>query len=444
MSNQTPETTEVNSTSTEDKAQSPAFKTLMRNRNFRSLWLAQVVSDFGDGLTNIALLFLINSLTGSAAAIATMFVVLTIPQVTIGLVAGVYVDRLDRKKIMIFSDLTRGLLVLALIFAGSRDLLWLMFVIAFLQASVGTFFTPARAALLPNIVPADTLLSANSLSQVSRIIFGLLGTAAAGLLIGAFGLYWPAFLVDALTFFASMLLVSRIVAQTRAKGVNTEATARAIFAQLVDGIKLVVRTRTLLGTLVAAGVAMLGVGAVNVLLVPLIVNDLHVSPAWFGAVEFAQTSSMVLSGGLVAILARRLKPTGMLSTSMVVLGVVIASLSLVTDVWHILVILFAAGWAVTPMQASIATIMQTYVDDNLRGRTAASLNTMISTASLVSMGAAGVLASAIGVRTVFVAGGALVIVAGIASALVFRGIVQTRQNKPQAAIAGESLSGGTV
>src|SRR6476646_2699414 len=111
--------------------QTESVKSILKNRNFRYIWSAQLISDFGDSLTNVALLFLINSLTGSAAAVATMFIVLTVPQVTFGLVAGVYVDRLDRKRIMIMSDLARGFLVLGFALVGSRDLIWLLYSIAF-------------------------------------------------------------------------------------------------------------------------------------------------------------------------------------------------------------------------------------------------------------------------------------------------------------------------
>src|SRR6476660_5322653 len=140
--------------------QAVGFRDLMKNRNFRFLWLGQVISDFGDSLTNLALLFLINKLTGSTAALATMLIVLTVPQITFGLVAGVYVDRLDRKRIMIVSDLLRGLLVLGFVPVASPNLGWLLYVVAFVQASIGTRFTPARSALLPNIVPAAGLMAA--------------------------------------------------------------------------------------------------------------------------------------------------------------------------------------------------------------------------------------------------------------------------------------------
>jgi MFS family permease len=424
--------------------QAAGLRGLLKNRNFKFLWLGQIISDFGDSLTMLTLLILVNALTGSTAAIATMFIVLTIPQITIGLVAGVYVDRLDRKQIMILSDLVRGVLVLGFILVDSADKLWLLYLLGFLQASVGTLFTPARSALIPGIVPRADLMSANSVAQVSRIIFGLLGTAGAGVMVGVFQSFWPAFVLDAVTFFVSVLLVSRIVSPAREAVPDSTGGVKAVFAQLADGMRIIRHSSALAGTLVAAGVLMLGIGAVNVLMVPLIVNDLKVPVTWFAGVEFAQTSAMVLSGSFVAIIAARLKPANIVSVTMLVIGLAVAALSLVTDIWHLIPILFVVGWMVTPLQGSIATLVQTSVSDSLRGRISGALNTVISTSSLVSMGLAGVLATMIGVRSVFVLSGVIIVAAGLASAWVFRKGAKPARTSEDTAPAGMSLSTGVT
>jgi MFS family permease len=387
---------------------------------FRLLWLAQVISDFGDSLTNLALLIFVNQVTGSTAALATMAIALALPQVTFGLLAGVYVDRWNRKRVMIGADLLRGLLVLGFVGATLTDQLWLMFVIGFVQASIGTFFTPARGALMPHLVPRQGLLAANSLTQMSRIVAGVAGTAAAGAVIGLAGLVWPVFLVDALTFLVSALLVSRIVAPPQAAAPATAGHPRAIFAQLGDGLKVIAGSRVLKGTLLALGVTMLGLGAVNVLIVPLIVNDLQVPTTWFGAIELAQTSSMILSGGLVAMLAARLKAPTIVSLSLILLGGLTALISLVNGVWSLMLLLFVIGWVITPLQASVATIMQTAVDNELRGRIGAAMNTVMSAANLISMALAGAFGVFVGVRNVFVLAGLAAVLAGLAAAWVFR------------------------
>jgi len=130
-------------------------------RDFRFVWVAQMISDLGDGLTNLALLLVVNALTGSTAALALMAIVLAVPPVTIGLLAGVYVDRLDRRRVMLAADALRVLIVLGFIVVRSADQVWVLYLLGFLEATVGTFFTPARMALVPTIVPKDGLLAAN-------------------------------------------------------------------------------------------------------------------------------------------------------------------------------------------------------------------------------------------------------------------------------------------
>lgn len=410
---------------------------VLKMRDFRLLWLGQIVSNFGDSLTSLSLLILINHLTGSTAALATMTIVLAIPQVTFGLLAGVYVDRWDRKRVMIISDVLRGIIVLGFIFAAQTEQIGWLYVLGFIQAAIGTFFNPARMAVIPNVVPASGLLAANSLGQLSQIVFNLLGTAAAGVIIGATGLFWPAFTIDALTFFISALLISRVIVASR-QTTQQAGNPRAILRQLFDGIRLIFRNRILVGVLTAAAVAMLGLGAVNVLFVPLLVNDLKVPETWFGAVELAQVSSMVLSAGIVALLASRFEPTRIISLGMLMLGVLIGLVYFAQSIWAIIAILFAVGWIMTPLQASIATLIQTLVPDEVRGRIGASLSTLISTANLLSMAFAGVFGDAIGIREVFVLSGIITMLAGIASAWVFKGTTAIAERQPEAAIAVSS------
>lgn len=407
--------------------QKMGFKEVLKIRDFRLLWLGQVISNFGDSLTGLAVLLLINRLTdGSVSAIAFGAIVQAIPQLTFGLLAGVYVDRMDRKRIMIISDLLRGAMVLCFILVTSQELLWLIYLITFTQAAIGVFFNPARTAYMARVVPKEGLLSANSLSQTSRIIAGVAGTAAAGGLIGAVDLYWPVFGIDSLTFFISAIFITRIVTKSRAKEAEVAKGTGVVFNQLKEGLKLISSSRLLSGTVVAMGITMLGLGAVNILLVPFVVNDLQIAETWFAALEGSQTLSMVLSGALVATLASRFKPTNIVSMGLGLLGVSVGLISMVTGVWGLMLVFFLVGWFLTPIQASLVTLIQTEVSDEVRGRASAALNTMSQTSNVTSMAVAGALADWIGVRQVFFLSGIITLLAGLASAWVFRGYGEER------------------
>ena len=406
-----------------------SMRDVLSIRNFRFLWFGQMVSDFGDALTQLTLVLFVNRVTdGDTAAIAYLLIAFGIPMAVVGPIAGVFVDRWDRKRIMIWSDILRGLLSLAFIVAAWQRNLWLVYGIAFLLSIVGTFFTPARGAVIPNIVPENGLLTANSLAQTSFVIIRVLGIAAAGFIVGQFAVFWPIFALDALTFFVSVLFIIQVAVPAREPTAATEstplrATVAAVLADLRVGITTIAESRILIGALVGITITMLGLGAVGVLMAPLLVNEMGLSETWFGALELAQTVGMVLSGVAVAGLAARFRPTTLITGGLVGLGIGVTLLSTVGAVWHFFPLMFLIGLMVTPINSSLATLMQTEVADELRGRIGSSLNALMQVSSMVSLFAAGTVAAWIGTRSVFALGGAITVVAGVAAALIFRGQV---------------------
>jgi MFS family permease len=387
--------------------------------NYRFLWSGQVISNFGDSLTNLGLLILVNELTGSTAALALMAIVIGLPKVIFGMLAGVYVDRIDRKRIMVWSDVIRAVVVLGFMMVTTESLLWLLYAIAFTQSSIGTLFNPARNAIIPNIVPANGLMSANALIQTSALLVGVLGAGTAGLIIGVFDTYTPIFLIDSLTFLVSALLITRLQLDLPAVPLGQQESTAKVWHQLTEGVQILFSNRLLSGTLVAAGVAMLGLGAINILMVPFLVDDLKLPETWFGAVQFAQVSAMVISSVFVAAIARRFLPTQIITTNLAVVGVIVAAVATVTNIWPLFVLLFVLGLVMTPLQAAISTILQTAVEDNMRGRVAGALDTLVQSATLLSMAFAGIFGDLMGIRETFVLGGMVVVLSAVAAGRVF-------------------------
>ena len=388
------------------------LRELLRNKNFRWLWLGQIISNYGDSLAGLALMILVNKLTGSTTALATLIIFMVLPQVTVGMLAGVFVDRWNRRRTMIISDVLRGILVLGFLLVRTADDLYLMYGLAFAQATVGVFFSPARMALLANIVDEDDLLAANSISQTSRLLFGLLGTASAGVIIGLQGDFSLIFILDSLTFFLSAFFTARVEVANAVK-TQAQATARVIWAEMMVGLQIIFSSRILVGVLITASIVMLGMGAVNVLFVPLVINELGVPETWFGAIEGAQVAGMVLGGVATALLAARLRPTFIISLGLLALGVGMGAVAAAQTAWHVMLIMLPVGLALTPAQAAMATLSQTSVEDALRGRAGGALQTMVGAANITSMALAGLLADSLGVRTVFLLAGGLAFLAGL-------------------------------
>ena len=393
------------------------MRELFRLRDFRVFWSALSISAFGDALTSLALLLSAQQITGSTAAVALTAIAIALPSLLFGMIAGVYVDRWNRKRIAVLSDSIRAFLVLAFLLVDSPDRMWLLYVVAFAQAAIGIFDEPAKSALIPEIVGVDKLLGANSLSMTSRIVAGVVGTGCAGLVAGLAGTVAPVYVIDGATFAVSALLMSRLRLSGVAPGASSE---HHFWAQLGQGLALLRSSRPLRGVLVGATVVMLGLGAVNVLLVPFVVGTLQISATWFGALEASQVAAMVMAGALVAALAKALRPPTMVVLGLGGAGVVVAGMAAATSVWHLMALLFLVGWFVAPAQAGISTIFQTEAPPELLGRAAASLSTAVTAASVTSMALAGAAAAVIGVRGVFVVGGALTALAALLAAFLFR------------------------
>jgi MFS family permease len=179
-------------------------------------------------------------------------------------------------------------------------------------------------------------------------------------------------------------------------------------------------SRPLRAVLISMSVTMLGLGAVNVLFVPLLIDELMVSEAFFGAIEASHVAGMVISGTVVAVLATRLRAPTLVSLGLVGVGVFIGAVSGATAVWQIMVILFFVGLSVGPVQAGASTLSQTLIEDSMRGRVGGALNTLLSGANVLSMGLAGVAAAAIGTRNVFLAAGILCALSGVLALWLFR------------------------
>jgi len=395
---------------------------LLRLPDFRRLYLAQAVSDVGDGMTYLALFLLVLDQTGSTAALALMSILVALPPVTIGLFAGAWADRSDRRRIMIVSDSLRAVVVLGLVPAALAGALPVVFLLAAVQAVIGTFFSPARTALVPRVVPAEGLLAANSLGQMTRMVAGVIGAGVTGVIAGVAGVAWPVFVVDAATFIVSVLLVLGVSRELGKPEAATKASiaARGMGGAVLDGLRLIARSAPLVAALGGVAVTMLGVGAINVLFIPFLVDELAASPAWAGPIEAAQTIAMVLAGGLLAGLAPRLGVPRLFVGGLVGLSACIALLAVVPGPLFLLLVTFGAGAFTMPVQATTMTIVQGSTTDGTRGRVAGALNAAIQTASIGSMAAAGILADVIGIRWVFALGGAITLVAAVTAWALFR------------------------
>ncbi|MGQ0762921.1 MAG: MFS transporter [Acidobacteriota bacterium] len=201
---------------------------LRKNRQFRMLWLGQVVSQMGDWFDTIAVYTLALQLTGSSRSVALIMVARFLPSVVMGPLSGVVADRFSRRSIMIASDIMRALVVLGFLFVRRPDQMWLVYVLTVLQLAFSAFFEPAKTAAIPSIVSDRELLPANAIASVTWSIMLTTGAAIGGVVTGLFGTN-AAFVLDSLTFVASAILISRVRFPKRPAREKTKLTvAKAV------------------------------------------------------------------------------------------------------------------------------------------------------------------------------------------------------------------------
>ncbi len=180
---------------------------LRSNRNFRLLFVGQTISQLGDWFNAVAVYALLLDLTGSATAVAGMLIVQFLPVAIVGPIAGVVVDRVNRRHLMIVADAVRGILILGLLLVRRADQVWIAYVVMAFTVGASAFFEPARTATIPNITSAAELLPANALAAATWSAMLAIGASIGGLVTAVAGRN-VAFLVNALSFFASAVFIA--------------------------------------------------------------------------------------------------------------------------------------------------------------------------------------------------------------------------------------------
>jgi MFS family permease len=420
----------------EHNGEQASFVDVLRNRDFLALWLGQIVSQIGDSFTFLALLITVNRLTGSTVAMGLMMVSLTLPQLLFSFLAGVVVDRVDRKWVMIVSDLLRGVCVLAFLTVHTAEQVYVFYIVGFLLSSVGVFFSPAKTAMIPRIIKDDQrLLSANALSQTIRVVALLIGPALAGFAIAWLGAT-VAFVVDSLTYFVSALAIASIRTSGRTVDESRMGVAM-VWRRLAEGFSYTLHNSTILGIIITLLVAFLGVGAIEVLFVPYLQGEFGSGAEGVGFVQAAQGLGMLVGSVIVGNLAARFRLTRIIAWTIALLGIAIVACGLASRFMIIPMTTFIAGLSLAPLNASLSTLMQVTVPDDKLGRVGSVVDTTVTVSYLVSMGGAAFLAGALGIRAVFVGAG-LVTVLSVLPALTMMREPGARPPRPPESVGQPS------
>ena len=259
-----------------NSSESIGYRALIRgNRNFRLLWVGQIISLLGDWFNFVASASLIAILTQSGFAVGSLFVVRMLAPFFVSPIAGVVADRYNRKHILIVTDLARAVAAFGFLFVRSADDVWLLYVLTAIQLGISGFFFPTRNVILPDIVSSQGLGAANALGSATWSVMLALGAAIGGIVSGAWGIY-PAFVIDGLTFLLSAAFIARIKLDVEPVLAASDKTMGAAFKEYFDGLRYLGRHPDTLVIALHKGASALMMGSGSQVAMVTIAKDIFV------------------------------------------------------------------------------------------------------------------------------------------------------------------------
>jgi MFS transporter, DHA3 family, macrolide efflux protein len=410
-------------TATTVAVQAPSMFAVFRKRDFSLLWVAQLVSTIGSSLTDLAAGILVFRITGSALSVGLMLLATALPTLVVGLLAGVFVDRYDRKKIMIAADLIRfGLVATIPFFIGVNYIL--LYVIVAINSGLKQFFDPAEESVLPDIASDEELAAANSFLSISSFGSTAVGFAAAGLLASQFDIEW-AFWIDSVTFLVSAACI--VFVTIRPMPDAGASSVGIVVANLKEGIGYLFRTPILRSLFAVGAPTFFAVGLWNVLLLPFAIRALGANEFQYGIQEGVTSVGFVIASLLFARYADRLREGTWLILGLTLCGVIGILYGLAPTIFaglgHDPVIVIAialvalSGFMNAPASIARRLLIQRSVPREMRGRVFSGFFVARDVVMVIGILAAG-LADVIPVATLVVAASLVFLSAGVLAQLM--------------------------
>jgi MFS family permease len=409
------------------RARGHPYVRLALDARFAAYWLAQTISLFGDRLHQVALAVLVYAVTNSPLATGLVFLAATLPNILLGPIAGTFVDRWEHKAVMIWSDLIRAALVIAIPFAAQANVLY-VYPLVFLITAVSLFFRPAKVALLPRIVAADDVMAANSATWTADTLADIIGFPIAGLFVAFLG---PAaadlglaFFADSATYVLSALLlvgvsVAPMVRDTAPRAGNA---LRNFFEELVAGWRFLRGKAALMQNTLISALAQMTVGvtlALTVVYARDVLDGTYIAyPGNFAALETAIGVGNLIGGLAVGVIGARLKKGWLVVGGFIVMGLAVIVMGLTGNVLVALAAALVIGIANLVYIIPTQTIFMEITPIELMGRVVAFRSTLVFGSMTLAMGIAGVLAESVPVGLVIAGFGGLTLLGGLVGALL--------------------------
>lgn len=370
------------------------------NRNFFLLWQGQLVSVFGDALYSMALGFWVLQETGSTTIMGSIMALVTIPRIILGPFAGVIVDRCDRKKLIILGDLIRGIgmLMIAILALNGSLKIWMVMLMGIVLGICSSFFNPSIQSVLPEIVPSDKLIKANSSYQMATTGADIVGQSIGGLLYTVIGAPLM-FLINSISYLFSSFTEGFIkIPKIERKNVNI--TFREDF---MEGIKFILRFKGLIRSLIMAFFVNFLFGMIRVLIIPWFVSDPSLGMTKYGVLNGFQSFGFLIGTLVLSFITIKSNQKYNVYIFSIVTFVSLIGLGAFINNFVIIIICFTSAFGFMFVFNTVAnsTIMELTPADK-RGKVFATIGTLAMAISPIGNFVGGVLGEFMNPRAVII------------------------------------------
>ncbi len=391
---------------------------IKQNRNFRALWIGQIISEVGDWFNNIAVLCQAMTITGSGLVVTAILLSRTFPTVLFGPLAGVITDRFSRRTVLLVADYSRALLALGFLLVTSRDRIWMSYLFGGLLTAVSIFFNTAKSASIPEIASEQELMPANAMTGSTSALVQTMGGA-----LGGFAAHWlgynAAFVINALSFLGSAAMIYQIQFRkpTALKSAHHVVNRPFSFTRdLREGMKYIRSSPIVLGLMLIGVGWATGGGAAQILFSLFAVEVFHAGDQGIGLLYSAAGLGIV--GG--ATLANYFLKNRSFSFTKWILGISITLtggfyciFSYATGLGFGLIWMALSRVAMGVNQIIGITLLMQVVPEHLRGRTFSTREAVVIFTMVLSMLLAGVGQQYAGARTIGFVSGLLTLTTGL-------------------------------
>jgi MFS family permease len=395
---------------------------VLRRRDYCLLWCSGLVSVTGDWVLFTALPYVVYVRTGSTLATAGMTAAELAPAVVLSSIAGVFVDRWNRKNVLVVCGVLQAATVCALLLITRDANLWVVFAVAVISSAIGSFSMPAETALLPSLVPPDLLVEANAMNVLNNRLGRLAGVPLGAALLGLIGLDGVV-ISDAASFLAAAALVAPIAVPrgarppsgTGVRGTAGEAeSALAVFwTEWLEGFRVLRDDQTIAMLFVVFGLMTFGGTMLDPLFLPWVRSVLDVGIGAYATLTMTHALTGIAGSLMVGSVGRRVGSRALIGWPSLIAGLLLLVRFHVPVLWVAITLTALGGLTSVASSVGADTLAQERVPESLRGRVFGSLQGTIWLLSLLGAMVGGLLGEMIGLLPALNLAAFLVVLAGV-------------------------------